>query len=183
MLWIQRHWSNEVTVQLICTSVFRMCKMQVFSWCSSYVIFVLLCPAIRRMRKGIKRCPCPSVRASFCASVLPSFKWALCERNSSYNFIPILLKLYRCFCQGLKMCMTFGYNPQINFCHFFHSLNLVLLGLNYYWSLWTLGTLWAQLLLQFYPNPFETLQVFLSRTEDVDINLILILSLFITVWT
>ena len=21
------------------------------------------------------------------------------------------------------MCMTFGYNPQINFCHFFHSLN------------------------------------------------------------
>ena len=38
-----------------------------------------------------------------------------CERNSSYNFIPILLKFYRCFCQGLKMCMTFGYNPQINF--------------------------------------------------------------------
>ena len=76
------------------------------------------------------------------------------------------------------MCMTFGYNPQINFCHFFHSLNLVLLGLNYYWSLWTLGTLWAQLLLQFYPNPFETLQVFLSRTEDVDINLILIFVTF-----
>ena len=65
------------------------------------------------------------------------------------------------------MCMTFEYNPQINFCHFFHSLNLVIFGLNYYWSLWTLGTLWAQLLLQFYPNPFETLQVFLSRTEDV----------------
>ena len=27
------------------------------------------------------------------------------------------------------MCMTFGYNPQINFCHFFHSLNLVIFGL------------------------------------------------------
>ena len=93
-------------------------------------------PDIRRMRKGIKRCPCPSVRAcvcaSFCASVRPSFKWVLCERNSSYNFIPILLKLYSCFCQGLKMCMTFGYNPQINFCHFFHSLNLVIFWLNYY---------------------------------------------------
>ena len=57
------------------------------------------------------------------------------------------------------MCMTFGYNPQINFCHFFHSLNLVIFGLNYYKSLWTLDTV--------YPNPFETLQVFLSRTEDV----------------
>ena len=79
------------------------------------------------MRKGIKHCPCPCVRPSVCPSVRPSFKWVLCERNSSYNFIPILLKLYRCFCQGLKMCMTFGYNPQINFCHFFHSLNLVIL--------------------------------------------------------
>ena len=36
------------------------------------------------------------------------------------------------------MCMTFGYNPQINFCYFFHSLNLVIFGLNYYRSLWTL---------------------------------------------
>ena len=26
------------------------------------------------------------------------------------------------------MCMTFRYNPQINFCHFFHSLNLVIFG-------------------------------------------------------
>ena len=95
-------------------------------------------PAIRRMRKGIKRCPClsvrPFVRASFCASVRPSFKWVLCDRKSSYNFIPILLKLYRCFCQGLKMCMTFGYNPKINFCHIFHSLKIVIF--------------WAQLLLK-----------------------------------
>ena len=29
-----------------------------------------------------------------------------CERNSSYNFISILLKLYRCFCQGRKICFT-----------------------------------------------------------------------------
>ena len=45
---------------------------------------------------------------------------------------PTILSLYRCFCQGLKMCMTYGYNPQINICHFFHSLNLVIFGLNYY---------------------------------------------------
>ena len=48
------------------------------------------------------------------------------------------------------MCMTFGYNPQNIFCHFFHSLNLVIFGFNYYRSLWTLDTLWAQILLQFY---------------------------------
>ena len=47
-----------------------------------------------------------------------------CERNSSYNFIPILLKLYRCFCQGLKMCMTFGYNPQVIFLLLFSQFEL-----------------------------------------------------------
>ena len=36
-------------------------------------------------------------------------------RSSSYNFMPIFLKLYKCFCHGLKMCMWFGYNPQINY--------------------------------------------------------------------
>ena len=37
----------------------------------------------------------------------------------------ILLKRHRCFGHGLKMCMWFGYNPQILFCHFFCNLNLV----------------------------------------------------------
>ena len=45
----------------------------------------------------------------------------------------ILLKLHRCFGNGLKTCMwfgynpqiIFGYNPQIIFCHFFCNLNLV----------------------------------------------------------
>ena len=30
----------------------------------------------------------------------------------------IPLKLYRCLRHGLKMCISFGYNPQIIFCHF-----------------------------------------------------------------
>ena len=34
-------------------------------------------------------------------------------RNSSYSIMPILLKFHRCFVHGLKMCMWFGYNPQI----------------------------------------------------------------------
>ena len=53
-------------------------------------------------------------------------QWVLCERNSSYNFIPIFMKLCRCFCHGLEMCTWFGYNPWINFCHFFHFVNFVI---------------------------------------------------------
>ena len=49
-------------------------------------------------------------------------------RNSSYNLMPILLKLYRHCDHALKICMWFGYNPQINFCHFFRNLNLAILS-------------------------------------------------------
>ena len=45
-------------------------------------------------------------------------------RISSYSFILILLKLHRCFGHGLKICMWFGYNPQIIFYHFFCYFNL-----------------------------------------------------------
>ena len=38
-----------------------------------------------------------------------------CGRNSSYSFIPILLKLHWCFGRGLKICMWFEYNPQFIF--------------------------------------------------------------------
>ena len=45
-------------------------------------------------------------------------QWVPCERNASYNFIPIFFKLCRCFLHGLKMCMSFGYYPCINLCQF-----------------------------------------------------------------
>ena len=45
-------------------------------------------------------------------------------RNSSYNFIPILLKLCRHCDHALKICMWLGYTPQINFCHFFLQFEL-----------------------------------------------------------
>ena len=35
------------------------------------------------------------------------------------------LKLHRSIGHGLKMCMCFGYDPEIRFCHFFRNLNLV----------------------------------------------------------
>ena len=71
----------------------------------------------------------PSVRPSVCPSVRPSVPlkyYVPCVRNSSYSFMPILSKLYRCFCHGLKICMWFGYYPEIIFCHFFRNSNLVI---------------------------------------------------------
>ena len=41
--------------------------------------------------------------------------WVPCGRNSSYSFPPIVLKLFRCFLHGMKMCMCFGYNLLIIF--------------------------------------------------------------------
>ena len=111
----------------------------------------------------------PSRRASFRPSVRSSFRqhlpWVSCERNSSYSFLPIILKLCVCFCHGMKMCMWFGYNCQIIFCHFFHIVNS-------HFSPQYIGSgylLWAQLLLQFYTDCFETLHVFSSWYEDVHV--------------
>ena len=41
--------------------------------------------------------------------------WYLVCASPSTVFIPILLKLYRRLDHALKMCIWFGYNPQINF--------------------------------------------------------------------
>ena len=42
------------------------------------------------------------------------------------SFIQILSKLHWCFGHGLKICMWFGYNPQIIFCYFLCKLNFVI---------------------------------------------------------
>ena len=47
-----------------------------------------------------------------------------CPLNSSHSFWLILLKLYRCFKDGLKICMWFIQNPEIIFYHFLHVLIL-----------------------------------------------------------
>ena len=36
-----------------------------------------------------------------------------CPCNSSYSFMLSLLKLYRCFNDGLNICMCFFQNPEI----------------------------------------------------------------------
>ena len=82
-----------------------------------------------------------------------------CIGNSSYSFWRILLKLYRCFKDGLKICILFFQNPEIIFYHFFRIFNLDILE-PLYWYVYGVCTLYRQLLLQFLANPFETLQVF-----------------------
>ena len=69
---------------------------------------------------------CPSVRPSVCLSVRPSVSahHHSCIGNSSYSLRPILLKLYRCFKDGLKICILFFQNPEIIFYHFFPIFNL-----------------------------------------------------------
>ena len=64
--------------------------------------------------------------------------WVYCERNSSYSFVPIVLKLCLCFL----------------FHHLYTNSGYLL---------------WAQLLLQFYTDCFETLHVFSSWYEYVNV--------------
>ena len=62
------------------------------------------------------------------------WQWIRCERSSSYNFIPIVSKLCTCFCHGLEMFIWFGYNPWINFCHFFYLVNFVIFWPQVLWK-------------------------------------------------
>ena len=78
------------------------------------------------------------------------------------QFFSDSFELYRCFGHGLEMCILFGHNPQNIYCYFFYKKNFHFCGQ----SESILGTLRMHLLLQFY---FETLQVFMSWSEDVHI--------------
>ena len=107
-------------------------RMPLLIWVFSDRTVILLCPATRKWR-GIMLYPPkfwvsvrPSVRLSVCPSVRPSVSahHHSCIGNSSYSFRPILLKLYRCFKDGLKICILFFQNPEIIFYHFFPIFNL-----------------------------------------------------------
>ena len=45
-------------------------------------------------------------------------QWVPCNRNSLYNFILIFMQLWTSVFHDLKMCLWFGFNPAVNFCHF-----------------------------------------------------------------
>ena len=98
---------------------------------------MIFCPPPFR-RKGEGHSFRLSVLQSVLPSVFPSFHppKVLCTLCAQLllQFMPIHLKLYRCFCHGLKICMWFGYYPEIIFCHFFCSLNLANFRRFYYQS-------------------------------------------------
>ena len=77
----------------------------------------------------------PFIRSSVRTLVRPSIRqhltWVSCERNSSYSFAPIVLKLCMCFPHGMRMCMWIGHSCWINFCHFFDIVNLVIFHPDY----------------------------------------------------
>ena len=91
-------------------------------------------------------------------------QWVPCVRNFSYSFMPIHLKLYMCYGHGLKMCMWFGYNPWIIFCHFFSQFEF-----SHFAILVDRGYLVAQLLQQFNTDTFETLQTLWPCFEDMHV--------------
>ena len=142
---------------------------------------IIFCPPpFRRKAEG------HSFRHSVLPSVLPSFRppnivGTLCAQLL-LQFYADPLKLYRCFSHGLKICMWFGYYPEIIFCHFFRNLNLVIFRRFYYQSEKIVGTLCAQLLLQFYIDSFETSQVFCTWSEDMHVVWIYSSDYFLTLF-
>ena len=81
---------------------------------------------ILSVRPSVRPSVHPSVRPSVRPSIRPSVSahHHSCIGNSSYSFRPILLKLYRCFKDGLKICILFFQNPEIIFYHFLRIFNL-----------------------------------------------------------
>ena len=69
----------------------------------------------------------PSVRLSVCPSVRPSVRPSAPTTilvSATPPTVLGLLKLYRCFKDGLKICILFFQNPEIIFYHFFPIFNL-----------------------------------------------------------
>ena len=95
-----------------------------------------------------------------------------CGRNSSYSFSPIVLKLFRCFLHGMKMCTWFGYNSLIILFSLFLLCDLSLFSVLIAIKVYRQFTLWVQLLLQFSTYCFETLQLFSAWNEGVHVVLV-----------
>ena len=95
---------------------------------SMYTIFFVAPALAGRHRRASFR---PFVRSSVRPSIRQHLTWVSCERNSSYNYAPIVLKLCMCFPHGMRMCMWIGHNCWISFCHFFDIVNLVIFHPDY----------------------------------------------------
>ena len=97
----------------------KMCMLFGYNLCINFCYFFPLCELCHFLTSD---------------SMKMFWQWVPSERNSSYNFIPIVLKLCTCFRHGLEICMWFGNNPWINFCHFFHFVNFVIFWPQILWK-------------------------------------------------
>ena len=115
----------------------KSCKRNISYSCNQ--IFLKFCRFFCQVMKMCVTFGCnPHISFKFefshCVRLRPFRHWVTCERKSSGkssgSFSRIFfLKFCRYFCQGLKMCMTFGCYPQIKCCYLITSFNLVILGL------------------------------------------------------
>ena len=136
LFWLNNCFSKNLAI------LYGLCILDIsfLYWsllCRGYLINIAYCPFYAPPPESggvlcytLRNFECPSVRPSVCPSVRPSVRPSVsahhhsCIGNSSYSFRPILLKLYRCFKDGLKICILFFQNPEIIFYHFFPIFNL-----------------------------------------------------------
>ena len=118
-----------------------------------------------------------------CPSVRQHLPWVSCERNSSYSFLPIFLKLCTCFCPGLEMCTWFGYNPWINFYHFFHFVNFVIFRPQCVDSGYIVSATPHTILYRYLWNFAHVFALIWRCAHGLDIILELIFITFSTLWT
>ena len=121
----------------------------------------------------------PSVRPSVFLSFRPSvdtMRWVVCGRNSSYSFQPIFLKLCRCFCHGLKMCIWFWGYPLVVLCQLFSLFRVFFFFFFFFSGQITIRieTFCAQLRLEFSTDHFETMHT--CSTWPLDVHVVLDLS-------
>ena len=80
--------------------------------------------------------------------------------RSFWNFVHVFPMVWRCAC-GLDIIL------DLIFVTFSTLWTLAFSDLRFYESVETVGTLWAQLLIQFYTDLYETLHMFLPWSGDV----------------
>ena len=75
------------------------------------------------------------VQVSVRSSIRQHLPWMSCERNSSFSFVLILLKLCICFRHDMRMYMWFGYNCEIIFLLLFslYELSHILISMYRQW--------------------------------------------------
>ena len=116
--WVPCHCNFSYSFKLVflklCTCF--LLGLQKCMWVGYDFIFIFVTFSTLTLSFSLPQIFFHIVNSHFSPSVYR--QWVPHEHNSSYNFIPIFLKLWTCFLHSLKMCICFSCNPYLNFCHF-----------------------------------------------------------------